>query len=193
MTLRTFIFLCAALGLLAGCGGGSSTAKETSKKPATFLIEVPGGGQGGRPSFLTANIRAFNDYGTVSSAFVTISYLVSDKPFGNPPRLPVDGATTVALLNATQTGTGAGMVTNFAKSLARQTYCRSGPISKAQGVRRISEPGEISKVVAASRQNNGRDTVPAGVKGVAVDATRYDASFGTPKWTVHLNCNAPQG
>ena len=155
------------------------------------MIEVPGGGIANRPHFLTARISGLNYGGTITKASVTLSYLRSGKPFGNSTRLPVDSATTTALLNAIQTGSGAGRITEFAMRLARKTYCRSGPITKTQGIRRFSDPSDIAKIVEASKRNNGRDTIPAGLKGASVDATRYDASFGTPKWTVSLDCNSP--
>lgn len=188
MPFKSALFLTACIGL-AAC---SSSASQQSKKdafPGSFIIELPRSTPSAQPQFLSASIVGRNDNGTIKAAHFRLSKL-SGKPFGSPKRMAVPAGTARALDRALATGSGEETVTRFAIGMARQTYCRTGPITKAKGITRINDPDDLATILAESKRQ-GRDVIPAHIKGTPAKAVRYDTRFSSPKWTARLECDAP--
>ncbi len=110
-------------------------------------------------------------------------------PPKDTPQVLADPALASRVAASLWDGSDSRAAMSLAQQVARSTYCRSGPITPDNGVRRISNPQDISAVLEES-QKQGRDVIPAGIKGTSVPAAQF-RSDGTKRWIVWLKCDAP--
>ncbi|MDA7966816.1 hypothetical protein [Ruegeria sp.] len=171
---------------LAGC---SSPSNDYNKRPGFIDVPVPPT-QGTQIGYLSLHVSGFNENGTTTRADVRISPGGRGKPKGNrTPVIVVDPQLTSRVALSLRDGRDSKAAFAFAQQIARATYCPSGPITENSGIRKISNPQDLQKILAES-QRQGRDVIPVGIKGEAIPATHFRTD-GTPTWVVSMKCNAP--
>ncbi|WP_420586816.1 hypothetical protein [Ruegeria sp.] len=103
--------------------------------------------------------------------------------------MTVDPQLTSRVALSLRDGRDAKAAFAFAQQIARTTYCPSGPITENTGIRKYTNPQDLQAILTES-QRQGRDVIPAGIKGESVPATDF-RSNGTPTWVVSMKCDAP--
>ncbi len=175
--------LCLVLG---ACSNGSG---ELDRYPRDVNIPIPATVAQTQLRYLSADLAPGTDRVTVSSIIVTLSPGGQGKPPKDKPLVLADPNLAARVAVSLRDGSDAKAAMAVAQQVARSTYCRSGPIAPNNGVRRISNPQDIQAVLAESRKQ-GRDVIPASVKGTAVPAAQF-RSDGANRWVVWLTCDAP--
>ncbi len=172
--------------ILAACSGGSG---EYDKYPRDVNVPVPENAANTKLRYLSADLAPYNQRGTVTSIIVTLGPGGQSKPPKDTPQVLADPSLASRVAASLWDGSDSRAAMSLAQQVARSTYCRSGPITPDNGVRRISNPQDISAVLVES-QKQGRDVIPAGIKGTSVPAAQF-RSDGTNRWVVWLKCDAP--
>jgi hypothetical protein len=139
---------------------------------------------------LSVNVSGFNATGTTTRTDVRISPGGRGKPKGSlTPIMTIDPQLTSRVALSLRDGRDAKAAFTFAQQIARGTYCPSGPITENTGIRKYTNPQDLQAILTES-QRQGRDVIPAGIKGEAVPATEFKSN-GTPTWVVSMKCDAP--
>ncbi len=180
--------ICAGL-LATALTACSSPSSDYNKRPGAFHVPVPPT-QGTQLGYLSVNVSGFNENGTTTRADVRISPGGRGKPKDSlTPVITVDPQLTSRVALSLRDGRDAKAAFTFAHQIAWGTYCPSGPITENIGIRKYTDPQDLQAILTES-QRQGRDVIPAGIKGEAVPATDF-RSNGTPTWIVSMKCDAP--
>ncbi|WP_170382839.1 hypothetical protein [Ruegeria atlantica] len=140
--------------------------------------------------YLSVDVSGLNDNGTTTHADVRISSGGRGKPKGTlTPVMTVDPQLASRVALSLRDGRDSRAAFAFAQQIARATYCPSGPIPENTGIRKYTNPQDLQAILAES-QRQGRDIIPAGIKGESVPATDFRTD-GAPTWVVSMKCNAP--
>ncbi len=169
-------------------GACSSTSSEYDKRPGFINVPVPPT-QGTQLGYLSVHVTGLNKDGTTTKSDVRISPGGQGKPRGKTPVMYFDSQLSSRVALSLRDGRDSAAAFAFAQQVARATYCPSGPITKNTGIRKYSRPEDLRAILAES-QRQGRDVIPAGVKGEAISATDFRRD-GTPTWVVSMKCDAP--
>ncbi|MEX0277204.1 MAG: hypothetical protein AB3N19_06750 [Ruegeria sp.] len=180
------IFAGVLAATLAAC---SSPSGNYDDRPSFIHVPVPPT-QGTQLGYLSVNVSGWSENGTTTRADVRISLGGTGKPRGKlTPVMTVDPQLTSRVALSLRHGRDSSAAFAFAQQIARATYCPSGPITNNTGIRKYSRPQDLQAILSES-QRQGRDVIPAGVKGEAVSAVDFRTT-GTPTWVVSMKCDAP--
>ncbi|WP_377187047.1 hypothetical protein [Ruegeria meonggei] len=180
--------ICAGL-LVAALAACSSPSNDYDKRPSFIHVPVPPT-QGTQLGYLSVNVTGWSHNGTTTRTDVRISPGGKGKPKGSlTPVMTVDPQLTSRVALSLRDGKDANAAFAFAQQIARATYCPSGPITENTGIRKYSDPQDLQAIQTES-QRQGRDVIPAGIKGETIPATHFRTD-GSPTWVVSMKCDAP--
>ncbi len=180
--------ICAGL-MITAVAACSTSSNIYDDRPSFIHVPVPPT-QGTQLGYLSVNVAGFNENGVTKRTDVRISPGGQGKPRGKlTPVMQVDPQLTSRVALSLRDGQDSQVAYAFAQQIARATYCPSGPIAKNTGIRKYSNPKDLQAILSGS-QRQGRDVIPAGIKGEAVSATDFRTN-GSPTWVVSMKCNAP--
>lgn len=182
--MKLNLVVCAAL-VLAAC---ASQPSQTNKRPSFVNVPIPKTVAKTPLRYMSVHLAPSHDGKTVSSLYVTIEPGGTSKPSNRTAQVLADPQTAARVGLSFHDGRDQEAAMRLAQQVARATYCRSGPVTANTGIRRITRPEDLQAVLAESKRQ-GRDVVPAGVKGESVPAAHF-RSDGTPRWNVWLNCSS---
>lgn len=180
--------ICAVLlvTVSAACSGPSN---KYDSRPSFIHVPVPPT-PGTQIGYLSINVSGFSKNGITTRSDVRISPGGKGKPKGSLTLvMTVDRQLTSRVALSLRDGRDSKAAFAFAQQIARATYCPSGPITENTGIRKYSNPQDLQAILAES-QRQGRDVIPAGIKGETIPATHFRTD-GSPTWVVSMKCDAP--
>ncbi|MEX0307515.1 MAG: hypothetical protein AB3N12_09030 [Ruegeria sp.] len=172
------------VAVLAAC---SNTSSEYDNRPGFVHVPVPPT-QGTQLGYLSVHVTGLNNNGTTTNSDVRITPGGQGTPRGKTPVMYVDPLLSSRVALSLRDGRDSAAAFAFAQQVARATYCPTGPITKNTGLRKYSRPEDLQAILAES-QRQGRDVIPAGMKGEAISATDFRKD-GSPTWVVSMKCDA---
>lgn len=166
----------------------SSSSNKYDDRPSFFHVPVPPT-QGTQIGYLSVHVVGSQINGKTTNSDVRISSGGRGKPRGRlTPVMTVDPQLSSRVALSLRDGRDSAAAFAFAQQIARATYCRSGPITKNTGIRKYARPEDLQAILTES-QRQGRDVIPAGVKGESVSAVDFRTD-GSPTWVVSMKCDA---